>query len=54
MAAETEVKLKIRESELLEKASNTETKEIFEGETASERLGIMEDLKCIAQLFKMI
>ena len=54
VAAEIEVKLKIRESELLEKANNTEIKEIFEGETAGERLGIMEDLKCIAQLLKII
>ena len=50
MAAEIEVKLKIRETELLEKANDAEIKETFEGEAlASEKTGIMKDLKCIAQ-----
>ena len=50
VAAEIEVKLKIRESELLEKVNNAEIKEIFEGEAlASEKTGIMKDLKCITQ-----
>ena len=33
MAAEIEVKLKIRESELLEKVNDIEINEIFEGES---------------------
>ena len=50
VAAEIEVKLKIRESELLEKVNDTEIKEIFEGEAlAGEKIGIMKDLKCNAQ-----
>ena len=55
MAAEIEVKLKIRESELLEKVNDIEIKEVFEGEPlAGEKIGIMKDLKCIAQLLKII
>ena len=51
MAAEIEVKLKIRVSELLEKVNGTEIKEIFEREPlASEKISMMKDLKCLAQL----
>ena len=55
VAAEIEVKLKTRESELLEKVNDIEIKEIFEGEPlAGEKIGIMKDMKCIAQLLKII
>ena len=55
VAAEIEIKLKIRESELLEKVNDIEIKEIFEGEPlAGEKIGIMKDFKCIAQLLKII
>ena len=51
VAAEIEVKLKIRESELLEKVNDTEIKEIFEREPlASEKISMMKHLKCLAQL----
>ena len=55
VAVEIEVKLKIRQSELLEKVNDIEIKDIFEGEPlAVEKIGIMKDLKCIAQLLKII
>ena len=46
VAPEIEAKLKIRETELLKKANDTEIKEIFEGESlAGEKIGKMKDLK---------
>ena len=55
VAVEIEVKLKVRESKLLEKVNDIEIKDIFEGEPlAGEKIGVMKDLKCIAQLLKII
>ena len=47
VAADTELKLKIRDSELLENVNDTEIKK-FQGEPlAGKKIGIMKDLKCI-------